>query len=182
VACVTSDVTVRTAGPDDAAAVGRVQFTTWREAYAGILPTEVLDVLDAEELATAWRTAAQRPPSPYHRLLVAAQDGAVVGFSAVGPAADTDLDPGRVGELYTLLVEPSAAGRGHGSRLLMASADHLREDGFSTAVTWLLAADERMRGFLTEAGWAPDGAYRGLVTGPEPAPTLQQVRLHTDLR
>ena len=35
-------------------------------------------------------------------------------------------------------------------------------DRFTRAVTWVLAADDALRAFLTGAGWAPDGAHREL--------------------
>lgn len=174
----TADTSVRPARPGDAPAIGRVQLTGWRAAYAGILPAAVLDGLSAEALAEQWRTATERPPTPRHRVLVALDEDRVVGFAALGPATDADRDPDRDAELYLLLVDPAATGAGHGSRLLQAVADHLREDGFSTAVSWLLAADEGLAGFLIGAGWAPDGSTRDLDV---PGHGVRQVRLHTAL-
>jgi GNAT superfamily N-acetyltransferase len=177
-----ADVSVRPARPEDGAAVGRVQLSTWLSAYAPILPPGMLAALREEELAARWRTAAEQPPTPRHHLLVALDGDEVVGFSAFGPATDPDRGPGQAGELYTLLVEPSASRTGHGSRLLAATAEQMREDGFRTAVTWLLASDDTLRAFLAGAGWAADGSRRSLATADEPAEAvLHQVRLHTDL-
>ena len=107
--------------------------------------------------------------------------GTVAGFAAFGPATDPDRDTGRDAELHALLVDPAALGRGHGSRLLAAAADHLRADGFTAAVTWVPAEDEPLRRFLAGAGWAPDGASRDLDLTGDGSATLRQVRLHTDL-
>ena len=56
--------------------------------------------------------------------------------------------------------------RGHGSRLLNATVDHLREDGFATVVTWAFADDKPMvgvrRGPTFLGVLTPAGVHRAL--------------------
>lgn len=172
-----ADVSVRAARPEDAERVARVQLSTWRTAYAELLPAQALDLPEVQA-AALWLGAVESPPTPQHRLLVAFERDELVGFAASGPASDEDVAPGTV-ELLTLLVEPRWGRRGHGSRLVAASVDHWRGDGSTTAVIWAWERDPATRGFLTGAGWEPDGATRGLDTGPR---VQRQLRLHTDLR
>ena len=80
-----------------------------------------------------------------------------------------------------LTVDPDERGLGHASRLLQAAADTLGADRFTTAVTWTVASDDALRDFLTEAGWAPDGAHRELDLDGTGTVTVKQVRLHTAL-
>lgn len=169
-----ADVSVRPARPEDAERVARVQLSTWRTAYAELLPAEALDVPEVQA-AALWLGAVESPPTPAHRLLVAMDRDELVGFAASGPSDEVD---GAV-ELLTLLVEPRWGRRGHGSRLLAASVDHWRGAGFPTALTWAWEADAATRGFLTGSGWEPDGTGRGLDTG---AGVQRQLRFHTDLR
>ena len=154
--------------------MARVQLSTWRTAYADLLPAEALDVPEVQA-AALWLGAVESPPTPTHRLLVAMERDELVGFAASGPA---DEVYGAV-ELLTLLVEPRWGRRGHGSRLVAASVDHWRGDGFTTAVAWAWERDPATRSFLTGSGWEPDGAARGLDTGPR---VQRQLRFHTDLR
>jgi GNAT superfamily N-acetyltransferase len=105
----------------------------------------------------------------------------VRGFALTGPAADPDLDPVAVGEVSELIVDPEHTRRGHGSRLTQACADTLRADRFATAVTWLTSEDDVRRTFLTQAGWAADGAHRELDLHGDGSVRVKQVRLHTDL-
>ncbi|RKS74909.1 acetyltransferase (GNAT) family protein [Actinomadura pelletieri DSM 43383] len=176
-----ADVGVRPARRADAAAVADVQVRAWRHGYRDLLPADVLAEVTAPAALEVWRDrwadAATAPPSPRHRLLVAVASDLVVGFAAHGPAEDPDLDPERTAELITLLVDPAHARAGHGSRLLAATADLLREDGFVTLITWVFEDDEVTRTFLGSAGWAPDGTSRTLDMG-EP---VRQIRLHTDI-
>jgi GNAT superfamily N-acetyltransferase len=172
-----ADVSVRPARPADAERVARVQLSTWRTAYARLLPAEALDLPEVQA-AALWLGAVESPPTPQHRLLVAFERDELVGFAASGPATDEDASDGTV-ELLTLLVEPRWGRRGHGSRLVAASVDHWRGDGFTTAVAWAWERDPATGGFLKGAGWEPDGAARGLDTG---ARVERQLRFHTDLR
>lgn len=171
-----ADVSVRPARPEDAERVARVQLSTWRTAYADLLPAAALDVPEVKA-AALWLGAVESPPTPQHRLLVAMERDELVGFAASGPAADEDV----VGaaELLTLLVDPRWGRRGHASRLVAASVESWRTDGFTTAVAWAWERDPATRGFLKSSGWEPDGKARGLDTGER---VERQLRFHTDLR
>ena len=75
---------------------------------------------------------------------------------------------------------PDARGRGNSSRLEHAVIDTLRADGHVLARWWLRSTDDTLRAFLTESGWAPDGATRE-VGNEEGTVRLKQIRLHTSL-
>ncbi|MFI5956985.1 GNAT family N-acetyltransferase [Cryptosporangium sp. NPDC051539] len=199
------DAFVRPAKPDDAVAVARVQLTTWRTAYAQVVPVAVLDALDEDEVAAQWRSAILEPPTPRHHVLVAYEGDTTVGFAATGPATGEDLvGPGYASEetptpatpdnpptppapedpadwdattlvVSALLVEPRWGRRGHGSRLLAAVADVGRADGFTRAVIWSLDADQATRSLLESTGWAPDGVGRVLDMNGVDVPELRLV-------
>lgn len=178
---------VRPARASDAAEIARIQLATWRVAYRRILPSRVLDRLDEDWMAQRWLTAIETPPTDRHRVLVAveqADQAYLVGFAAIGPADEAALAPGEdalpdtVAAVTDLLVEPRWGRRGHGSRLLAASVDLWRADGFATALAWAYQGDAATRRFLTSAGWRPDGATRALDVDDQLIP---QLRLHVDL-
>jgi ribosomal protein S18 acetylase RimI-like enzyme len=173
-----ADVSVRIAWGADAPAVARVQVRAWRADYDAILPADVLEALDEDAIADTWRRSLAAPPDARHRLLVAVDHGEVVGYAATGPADDPDTDPIADGAITTFHVDPDHTRQGHGSRLLHACVDTLRADGFSRAVTWLFSADDPLRGFLADAGWAADGAHRELDPYGDHAARVKQVRLH----
>jgi ribosomal protein S18 acetylase RimI-like enzyme len=170
-----ADASVRRAGPNDAPAVGLVQATVFREAYAGRVPDEVLALFEPDRFARAWRDGLTAPPEGVHRLLVACAGAQVVGACALGPSQDPDTGP-TTGEVTLLAVHPDARGQGHGSRLLNAAVDVLREAGADAVATWVLADDEGGRAFLVGAGFGPDSAYRDRVVSPD-GDTLREVRL-----
>jgi GNAT superfamily N-acetyltransferase len=177
----TADVSVRVAWADDAAGIAAVQVAVWQEEYAGLLPAEVVDSFDAEAFAAAWHQAISRPPDARSRVLVALERTQVRGFAVTTASPDPDADPVADGELGDLVVHPAHRRAGHGSRLLQAGVDTLRADRFTRVTTWLRVDDDARRRFLTEAGWAPDGAHRELDLHGDGSVRVKQVRLHTDI-
>jgi GNAT superfamily N-acetyltransferase len=172
-----ADVSVRPATPADAAAVARVQAGVWSRLYVGLLPPGELAALDSPESVLSWRTAVASPPTPKHRVLVALEGAHVVGFSALGPAADPDLVPGLDAEIQVLCVAPDRTGSGHGSRLVNASADVARDDGFDHVHVWLTEREDELRAFLEKAGWVDDGSRRSLDLHGDGEVLVDQVRL-----
>lgn len=179
----TADVSVRVAWADDAEAVARVQLRAWPDVYGALVPADAIPSgPEAEEAAAAaWRASLEKPGDARNRVLVALERNRVVGFAITGPAADPDRDPVADAELRELTVDPGERGKGHGSRLLQAAADTMTADRFTHAVTWVLAADDATRAFLTGAGWGPDSAHRELDLDGSGQTVLTQVRLHTQL-
>jgi GNAT superfamily N-acetyltransferase len=175
-----ADSSVRAASPGDADAIAGVQAAAWRAAYADLLPADVLDDLDSPDARDQWRDAVATPPSARHRVLVAVTGTDVVGFAAFGPSEDSDLAAMVDAEMIALCVLPDRIREGHGSRLVNAAVDHLREDGFLHVRVWLAAGaeDERMHAFLAGAGWAEDGARRELDLHGDGRLVVPQVRLH----
>ncbi|MGY2875380.1 GNAT superfamily N-acetyltransferase [Marmoricola sp. URHA0025 HA25] len=176
-----ADVSCRVAWADDAPAIAAVQVRAWRTSYAALLPADLLESMAVEEVAAGWRESLNRPPDARFRVLVALERNLVTGFAVTGPAADPDCDPVADGEVTDLTVDPHKRRAGHGSRLMQATVDTLKADRFTRAVTWLPSEDDETRGFLTAAGWAPDGAHRTLDLTGDGSVQVKQVRLHTAL-
>lgn len=148
-------VSVRDARPEDAADVAGVHVRSWQVGYRGLLPDEYLDGLRADDRADRYTFHLVGPTHP--ATTVAIEAGKVRGFVTTGPARD-GAETG--GEIYALYVDPSAWGRGIG-RVLMADArSRLVRCGFSDALLWVLAGNERAEHLYRADGWFPDGRRR----------------------
>jgi ribosomal protein S18 acetylase RimI-like enzyme len=151
---------VRPATPEDARAIAEVQVETWRAAYVGVMPQEVLDGLDVDERADAWshwlsiETSAQ---------FVAERSGAVVGFASVGPSRHEPES----GEVYSIYVRPDAWDTGSGWALMDAAVARLAEQ-WEEAILWVAEENPRARRFYERYGWAAEGTrVEEVVPGAE---------------
>ena len=177
----TADVSVRVAWADDAYAIARCQVDAWREAYADILPADVIEALDVDEFAHKWTASMDKPGDARKRVLVALERATVRGFAVTSPSNDPDADPIADGEIVEFIVNADARHEGHGSRLLQACTDTLRADKFTRATWWIMSTNDDLRSFVEGTGWAPDGAHRELDLVGSGETTAKQVRLHTSL-
>jgi GNAT superfamily N-acetyltransferase len=171
---------VRLAWPTEAGAIAELQRRVWASQLDAEVAATVLGGVTTAEMADAWHQAVSRPPQARFRVLVAVEQGRVVGYATTVPAQDPDVDPTQDGEIQEFGIDPPARHRGHGSRLLNACADTLRADGFTRARWWVDARDGGLLRFLTSAGWAADGGNRE-IGSEDAAVRLRQLRLHTDL-
>jgi GNAT superfamily N-acetyltransferase len=166
-------VEIRAARPADAAAVAELKVRAWRAAYAGVLPAERLDALDAEAEADAWRLYLEAMP-PEDRFWVAVDDGAVAGYARAGPCEDVDARPG-LGEVHGLYLDPARVGTGLGRVLLEHAAADLAARGYDTLVVWHFVGNDRAARFYERAGLRPDGTRRRSPHG------VDEVRLRRPL-
>ena len=153
-----ADVSVRPATREDAPLVARIQLTTWRDTHAKTLAGALAE-LDEAAFEPGWTEAITAPPSRGHRVLVACEGARVVGFVAVRPAGED------TGEIVALEVLPAEQRSGHGSRLLAAAVDTMRQDGALAMTAWVLDGDEAREQFYSGAGLGPDGRVRELAAG-----------------
>lgn len=159
-----ADVSVRPAVRGDEAAIGRIQVDAWRVSHAAVLGADALDLLDREAIVAQWAAAIAAPPAG-HRVLVACAGATVVGFVALAPVPALRAGEAPGGVLLALEVDPAHQQAGHGSRLLAAAVDTLRQDGSDQVHTWVLDDDEARERFLAGAGLGPDGTTRELASG-----------------
>lgn len=161
-------IRIRRAARGDAAAIGRVYVETWQSTYAGLLPDAMLAGM-SDVRQSAWWSRALADPRESRGVFVADdEEMGVVGFGSCGPVRDPPEGLSgtekRVGEVYTLYVEPDFQNQGLGRRLLDALFRQLRAEGCDTAVLWMLA-DNPTRFFYEGLGGMPVGARTDTLAG-----------------
>jgi GNAT superfamily N-acetyltransferase len=123
-----------------------VQVTSWQAAYPGLIDQAFLDSLDIEDRTLAWSRILRQPRG---KVLLAEEDGAAIGFCAVGPAIEDHW-----GEVFAIYVDPARWGSGVGRDLLAAGEDSLAREGHRRALLWVLEGNARARAFYERQGWA----------------------------
>jgi GNAT superfamily N-acetyltransferase len=172
-------VELRDAAPADAHALATVHVASWRAAYRGLMPDEVLAGLSVPEREQRW-TDRLAAPAPRTSVVVAIDARQFVGFAAVGPplVAIDRADP-TLGDLYALYLDPGHWGRGIGAPLHAAALDRLATHGFTHAGLWILDGNERAQRFYLRHGWTDTGRTQ-IDRGPQDI-ELHERRLHRSL-
>jgi ribosomal protein S18 acetylase RimI-like enzyme len=163
-------VSLRTGNDVDLEGVGELHYRSRSAAYAEILSVETLERLSAESLS-AWWSERWKWERETHLLTIAEEDGAMAGFTYVGPSETEGA-----AELYAIHVEPDLVGSGVGRALMTNALDQLAEVGGERAVLWVLEANERARRFYDRGGWQPDGITRFEAVNGEPVAQLRYTR------
>jgi ribosomal protein S18 acetylase RimI-like enzyme len=139
-------ITIRTARPDDAGPIARLDVETWQATYAGILGTPYLAGLSASRRETGWAHVIRRAPNDVRVALNT--EGEVVGYGSCGACRG---DPQFAAEVFTLYVAPDWQNQGIGRRLLLAMFTRLVAQGHKSAVIWVLR-DNPSRFFYQRLG------------------------------
>lgn len=140
---------IRMPVPQDAARLGYVHVTCYREAYRNLIPQGFLDSLDIEERTAGWTSIIEYTGN---NKFVAEADGEIVGFSASGPSRDDDAP--RELELYSIYLLSPYFGSGLGQQLLDAA---IADD---PAYLWVAEDNPRAQAFYRRNRFTPDGATR----------------------
>lgn len=126
-----------------------------RDAERGLVPDAVLDAMKVEPRRRMWQRIVGDADHPVH-VLVAEDDGRLVGFAACGPVRDA----AGLGELHAVYVDPTAQRRGYGSALLAAAEADLADRGCAEAVLWVLRRNASTIAFYEAHGWSDDRVDR----------------------
>ena len=141
----------------DLPAVGALHYRSRASAYARLLSPAAL-AYGSPSVLGEWWAERWRWERHTHRLTVAVDGGALVGFTYLGPSAE----PG-VMELGAIHVDPAYVGSGVGRLLMREALPHLGE----RAVLWVLEGNDRARRFYERGGWTLDGVTREAPVGGE---------------
>lgn len=137
---------IRPATAADAHGIARVHVTAWQWAYAGLLPQAAINERTFEQRLEKWTRVLDAADGPER--VVVADDGAIRGFAAYGPARD-----GTDGELYALYIDREVIGTGVGRALHDRALEGLRAAGHARATLWVLETNAYALAFYARCGW-----------------------------
>ena len=139
-------IVIRPAVDADRPSIAAIHAQSWRDAYRGVLPDALLDREIEGIMRRRWD---QKAIGPEDAVLVAEQDGAVVGFCATWDGESAYID--------NLHVSKEARSQGVGRRLLGETARHFLGVGRKQAHLHVVAANVRARALYLALGGEPAG-------------------------
>ncbi|WP_151524804.1 GNAT family N-acetyltransferase [Serinicoccus kebangsaanensis] len=155
----------------DAEGFAALHSRVWRTTYRGIMPDEVVDVLEPGQFRPTWDQVvaaydAGAVAKDGRGFLVALQEGTPVGFCMHGPARDED--PPTPHQLWSLNVAPDHQGSGVAQQLVDLAL------GRREAYLWVARGNDRAIRFYARQGFALDGTQS--LDGHEGVVELRMVR------
>jgi len=141
-------VIVRPAVSADAAAIAKVRIETWRAAYRGMLPEDILRGLDQNKATVFFQAAIDDREADNH-VLSGFDGNQLCGFALWNRSAE---EPSNVAELRAIYVLPSHQGTGLGSALFEHCRIDMRRAGFSAFLVYTLETNAPAREFYRRRG------------------------------
>lgn len=143
--------TTREPASGDAAAIADLHVSTWREAYAHLLPEDYFSEEYVEGRHRMWNHVLTHPREDV-TVRIAETDGSIIGFAWVGPGIGQNGDgPPRDRQLYALYVSAAHDGSGAGQALLDETL------GTRLALLWVAKENPRAIAFYLRNGFTFDG-------------------------
>lgn len=153
---------------EEAQALANVHVQSWRETYAGLLPSAYLESLRWQDREPMWRETIAVANRHFES---AFDDDAAVAVSLAGPAIE--FDPAIAdGQLYVIYVLKSHQRRGLGRRLLANAADYWRNQGGDRLGLLVLTANRGACAFYEALKGRAVATQRSSVAGMEIEETL----------
>ena len=141
---------IREAGPEDAAAIARVQVETWHTTFRGTLPEDFLAGINLESQTPRWEEELNDPARASFLFVAETINGEVLGFASCGPErkGDSEFD----GELYAIYILEAFQRAGLGRALTLAVVERLMAAGFRSMLIWALEVNDAGRRFYEKLG------------------------------
>jgi GNAT superfamily N-acetyltransferase len=151
------EMRIRPALIEDAERLGALHVASWREAYAGILPDEILSALSVEDRVAMWSMIiGEAPEVAGSAVWVAEEDGGLAGLGSCGLQRDRGLrEQGFDAEIFAIYILKSHQGLGLGRGLMAVMASFLLDRGHRTAALWVLRENAAARAFYEHLGGEP---------------------------
>ena len=139
---------IRRALPSDAPGIARVEVTSWRTTYAGIVPDDLLASYDLGDRERARRTLLA-DESTVTYVAEHPRDG-IVGYLSGGPARKDDM--AYLGELYAVYLLQEYQRQSIGWRLVGELCRWLLTQGLTSMYTWALEENPYRRFYESLGG------------------------------
>lgn len=153
--------TIRYAQVNDARILGEIHAQSWKVAYKGILPDEILDNITIEKREQRFLSAITERGEESALVF---KDGEAAGFITIGKCRDEDSDQSHC-EIWGIYLHPDYWNQGIGKELINWGVKELYKRGYDKATLWVLEDNIRARKFYEKMGFCHDGTVKVLNIG-----------------
>ena len=146
---------------NDSYSIAYIHVNSWRAAYIGIIPQEILDNMDIEK-RKAYFDKVVKDKSENN--VIAFIDNVPAGFLTFGNCRDDDKD-NSFGEIRGIYLLPEYWHQGIGSKLINWGINELKVMGFKNICLWVLDDNLQARNFYEKQGFVYEGTSKEIIIG-----------------
>ncbi len=152
---------IRYANIKDARTLGEIHSKSWKVAYKGIVPDEILKNITVEKRQAYFEKALTEN---WEEDAIIFKDNDAVGLICIGKCRDADKTDtcGEIGGIYLL---PEYWNMGIGSELINWGINELGKRNFSKVILWVLEENINARKFYEKVGFKHDGTVKEITIG-----------------
>lgn len=164
---------IRYATIKDASILAQIHSSSWKIAYKGIVPDNVLDNITVEKRIKYFEQALKEGREENAIIF---KDNEPAGLICIGKCRDSDKDESW-GEIWGIYLHPDYWNKGIGARLLKWGLEELGKRGYNKATLWVLEDNLSARKFYEKAGFRYHGTIKEINVGK----VLNEVRYEIEL-
>ncbi|MBU5593510.1 GNAT family N-acetyltransferase [Clostridium sp. MSJ-4] len=152
---------IRYANIDDAKILGEIHSQSWKLAYKGIVPDEILNNITTEKRQKYFEKALTEG---WEEDAIIFNDNKAVGLICIGKCRDTDKE-GSYGEIWGIYLLPEYWNMGIGSELINWGISELKKRNCDKVTLWVLEDNLNARKFYEKFGFEHDGTINEITIG-----------------
>ncbi|WP_138205610.1 GNAT family N-acetyltransferase [Haloimpatiens lingqiaonensis] len=152
---------VRYADVDDAKILGQIHSESWKVAYKGVVPDEVLNNITAEKRQKYFEKALTEG---WEEDAIIFKDDKAVGLICIGKCRDEDKEE-FWGEIWGIYLLPEYWNMGIGFELMNWGLNELKRRNYKKIALWVLERNINARNFYEKMGFKHDGTIKKITIG-----------------
>lgn len=152
---------VRYADVDDAKILGQIHSESWKVAYKGVVPDEVLNNITAEKRQKYFEKALTEG---WEEDAIIFKDNKAVGLICIGKCRDEDKEE-FWGEIWGIYLLPEYWNMGIGFELINWGLNELKRRNYKKIALWVLEGNLNARNFYEKMGFKHDGTIKKITIG-----------------
>lgn len=152
---------IRYADIEDARILGEIHSQSWKVAYKGIVPDEILNNITIEKRQKYFEKALTEG---WEEDAIIFMDNKAVGLICIGKCRDEDKEDSS-GEIWGIYLLPEYWNMGIGSELINWGLGELKKRNYDKAILWVLEDNLNARKFYEKIGFEHDGTVKEISIG-----------------
>lgn len=153
--------TIRYANISDAKTLAEIHSRSWKVAYKGIVPDEVLENITVEKREKYFEKALI---NGWEEDAIIYKDNKAVGLICIGKSRDADKTDS-CGEVWGIYLLPEYWNKGIGSELFNWGLNELKRKKYNEVTLWVLEKNINARKFYEKVGFKHDGTVKKIILG-----------------